>query len=133
MKVANTAERLKHLMAQRKLKQVDIVAMCKPFCERYGVKMNKSDVSQYVAGKSEPSQDKLVVLAMALKVQESWLMGFDVPETAIDDKKPATPEGNELTANKKALKKLVEECPEEEAGRLLQIMQLFLDNAKRDS
>ena len=41
--------------------------------------MNKSDISQYVSGKVEPSQEKLVVLGMALNVTESWLMGFDVP------------------------------------------------------
>ena len=41
--------------------------------------MNKSDISQYVSGKVEPSQDKLVILGMALNVSEAWLMGFDVP------------------------------------------------------
>ncbi|MBE5928477.1 MAG: repressor LexA [Lachnospiraceae bacterium] len=40
--------------------------------------MNKSDISQYVAGKTKPSQDKLVVLGKALDVSESWLMGLDV-------------------------------------------------------
>ena len=43
----------------------------------YDVKMNKSDISQYVSGKVAPSQDKLVVLGMALNVSESWLMGMD--------------------------------------------------------
>ena len=41
--------------------------------------MNKSDISQYVAGKTEPSQHKLVALATALQVSEAWLMGFEVP------------------------------------------------------
>jgi len=127
MKVSNTAERLKRVMSERGLKQVDIIAMCKPHCERYGVKMNKSDISQYVSGKSEPSQDKLVVLAMALNVQESWLMGFDVPE-----KKPAASiEDDELDESKKALMQLVRNCSEESAGRLLQIMQLFLESEKQ--
>ena len=128
MKVSNSAERLKHIMTDRGLKQVDILTMCKPYCERYGVKMNKSDMSQYVSGKSEPSQDKLVVLAMALNVQESWLMGFDVP---IEKQPAASGEDNELEENKKALMRLVRSCSEEDAGRLLQIMQLFLDNAKQ--
>lgn len=48
---------------------------------KYGVKMNKSDISQYVSGKVEPGQDKLVILGMALNVNESWLMGFDVPSS----------------------------------------------------
>lgn len=77
----NTANRLKQIMQERNLKQVDIVNMVQPYCKKYGVKMNKSDISQYVKGKYEPSQDKLVVLGMALDVSESWLMGFDVEKS----------------------------------------------------
>ena len=47
-------------------------------------------------------------------------------------KKPATPKGDELSQNKKALRQLVDNCPEEKAARLLQIMQIFLDNEKRE-
>ena len=75
----STAERLKYIMEERNLKQVDILNLSLPFCTKYDVKMNKSDISQYVSGKVEPSQEKLVVLGMALNVTESWLMGFDVP------------------------------------------------------
>jgi transcriptional regulator with XRE-family HTH domain len=54
----------------------------------------------------------------------------------IEDKtkeKPAAGDGDELSENKQALMKLVQNCSEEDAGRLLQIMQLFLENAKQDS
>lgn len=74
----STADRLKQIMKERNLKQVDILNMSLPICAKYDVKMNKSDISQYVSGKVEPSQEKLVVLGMALNVTESWLMGFDV-------------------------------------------------------
>ncbi len=73
-----TSDRLNKLMQDRRLKQVDILNLSQPFCEKYNVKMNKSDISQYVSGKVEPSQEKLVVLGMALNVSEAWLMGFDV-------------------------------------------------------
>ena len=66
-------------MNLRGLKQVDIQRKCEPYCEKFGVKMNKSDLSQYVSGKVEPSQYKLMILGMALNVSEAWLMGFDVP------------------------------------------------------
>lgn len=78
MNKTNTSERLKQIMKERNLKQVDILNLSLPFCTKYNVKMNKSDISQYVSGKVEPSQDKLVVLGMALNVTEAWLMGFDV-------------------------------------------------------
>ncbi len=79
MERVSTSERLNYIMNKNKLKQIDILNLSRPFCDKYNVKMNKSDISQYVSGKVEPSQEKLVVLGMALKVTESWLMGFDVP------------------------------------------------------
>lgn len=66
-------------MAERNIKQIDILNMCKPLCNKYNVKFGKSDLSQYVSGKVEPGQEKLSILAEALNVPETWLMGYDVP------------------------------------------------------
>ena len=79
-----TAERLREIIEDRKLKQVDILNLSLPLCAKWDVKMNKSDISQYVSGKVEPSQEKLVVLGYALNVTEAWLMGFDVPKERKD-------------------------------------------------
>lgn len=79
MKTSNTANRLRQIMEERHLKQIDILNACSPFCKKYDVKMNKSDISQYISGKAEPSQNKLFILGSALNVSETWLMGFDVP------------------------------------------------------
>lgn len=84
MKKANTAIRLKEIMEKRNLRQIDILNLTLPYCEKYNVKMNKSDISQYCSGKVEPNQDKLYVLGEALNVNEAWLMGFDVPMERID-------------------------------------------------
>lgn len=78
-RVSNTSARLKEIMKERNLKQVDILELAKPVCEKYGEKLNRSNLSQYVNGTFEPSQHKLFVLANALNVSEAWLMGFDVP------------------------------------------------------
>ena len=85
----NTSDRLKQLMNERKLKQVDILNLSLPYRKKYNIKMNKSDISQYVSGKVEPSQEKLVVLGMALNVSEAWLMGFDVSPIRKDNSKEA--------------------------------------------
>lgn len=77
MKKSTTASRLKEYMSAHNLRQVDILTMVEPFCKETGIKMNKSDLSQYVSGKTEPGQDKLYVLARALGVSEIWLMGYD--------------------------------------------------------
>ena len=84
MERKTTAIRLKEIMNERNLRQVDILNLTKPYCEKYGVKMNKSDVSQYCSGKTEPNQEKLYILGEALNVSEAWLMGFDVPMERID-------------------------------------------------
>ena len=54
--------------------------------KKYDVKMNKSDISQYCSGKTEPNQEKLFVLSKALNVNEAWLMGFDVPVNSQESK-----------------------------------------------
>lgn len=75
----STATRLKRLLAERGLKQVDIIEKAEPFCKKYGIKLTKSDLSQYVSGKVAPGQDKLSIIGMTLDVSEAWLMGYDVP------------------------------------------------------
>lgn len=75
-----TAIRLKKIMDERNLRQADVLELTKPYCEKYHVKMNRSDLSQYCTGKVEPHQEKLFVLGSALDVSEAWLMGFDVPK-----------------------------------------------------
>lgn len=86
MKRENTAIRLKAIMSMRGLRQVDILNLTIPYCQKYDVKMNKSDISQYCSGKTEPNQEKLFILGNALNVNEAWLMGFDVPMERVSDK-----------------------------------------------
>ena len=74
-----TAQRLKQIMVERSLKQADILQMAQPYCDKYHIKLNKSDLSQFVNGKVIPGQWKLTILGLALGVSESWLMGLDVP------------------------------------------------------
>ena len=85
MKKESTSSRLKLIMKERQLLQVDILEKCKPFCQKFDVKLGRNDLSQYVNGKVEPGQDKLTVLGMALNVSEAWLMGFDVPMKRYSD------------------------------------------------
>ena len=79
MKNESTSIRLNRIMKERNLRQVDILEKCKPFCEKFEVKLGRNDLSQYVNGKVEPGQEKLTILGLALNVSEAWLMGFNVP------------------------------------------------------
>ncbi|RFE01119.1 helix-turn-helix domain-containing protein [Streptococcus parauberis] len=79
---ATTSQRLNELMQEQKLRQVDILNKSIKYQKELGIKMGKSALSQYVSGKSVPDQDKLVLLGKTLGVNESWLMGYDVPREA---------------------------------------------------
>lgn len=98
MKKTSTADRLKTIMREQSLRQIDILNKSKAISESYGIKMNKSDISQYVSGLVEPGQDKLVVLGQALNVSEAWLMGYDVPRERNDS--------NEKTENNLKIKNI---------------------------
>ncbi len=91
MKSESTSIRLNRIMKERNLRQVDILEKCKPFCERFEIKLGRNDLSQYVNGKVEPGQEKLTILGLALNVSEAWLMGFDVPMERVGTAQEASP------------------------------------------
>lgn len=79
MNNTTTADRLREIMNERGLRQIDIIDKCQPYCKRYGVKLRSNDMSQYLSGRSKPNQIRLTILGLALNVSEVWLMGYDVP------------------------------------------------------
>lgn len=134
MKVSTTADRLRQLMRERGLKQVDILEKAKPYAGRYGTKLTKTDLSQYVAGKVEPRQDKLTVLGMALAVPEAWLMGYDVPiehadtpQHAVEDLKD-DPLANQLFAAYGEVKK---EFDAEDIEDIKMFMEMVAERKKK--
>ena len=129
MKVT-TSDRLKYLMESRNLRQADILEKIKPYCEKYGVKIPRNVLSQYVTGKLMPKQDKLTILGLALGVSEVWLMGYDVP---MEREAPAPASGTELERDEIA--KLFASLSEENQQRLLDFAKVLLvaQQAEHDS
>lgn len=39
----------------------------------------KSAISQYMSGYAKPKDDRIYKICQALKIQEAWLLGYDVP------------------------------------------------------
>ena len=78
------SNRLKQIMAQRNLKQVDILNMSAPLQRKYNIRLAKNDLSQYVNGKVEPNQDRIFLLSKTLNVSEAWLLGYNVPQEVVD-------------------------------------------------
>lgn len=81
----STSTRLKQLMKEKNLKQIDVINKCKPICDKTlfennkKVQITKSDLSQWLSGKYEPGQWKLTILSEAFNVNPAWLMGYNVP------------------------------------------------------
>lgn len=96
--MSTTAERLRDALRIRNMKQADLIAC---------TGINKGALSSYLAGRYEPKQKNLHALALALNVNEAWLMGLDVPmSSATNTPSPSTaatpalsPDREELLAN----------------------------------
>ena len=125
MKVATTSQRLNQIISERHIRQIDIIESAKPFSEKYGVKLNKNDLSQYVNGKTEPGQEKLTILGLALNVNEAWLMGYDVPMERDSQQTEQTtepaPESSETDPVEEMVKQLTNKLMQLDDARLLQL------------
>ncbi len=119
-KANNTSIRLKEYMNKNNMKQVDILNKAEPYCKQYNVKLTKQDLSQYVSGKTEPNQDKLAILSMALNVDITWLMGFDVPM----NKKSDTSTNEILT--------LIESLSSSQQENVIDYIQFLKSQSKKD-
>lgn len=128
MKNSSTSERLKQIMNERSLRQVDILEAAKPFCEKYGVKLAKNDLSQYVSGKVEPRQEKLTILGLALNVSETWLMGYDVRRERDEKEQPTVP--SELSDVKARLIQYVYPLTDGQAALALRVLKSILEDAE---
>lgn len=100
---ATTSDRLHEIMLSRGIRQADIVEACQPFCKKYSIPVSKNDISQYVRGITEPKQDKLTILGLALDVSEVWLMGYNVPQSREDFNRLSELPSNVLPVAKKRL------------------------------
>ncbi len=75
------AERFSSILNEKNIKQVDLIRMA----EERGIKLGKSQISQYVSGKTLPRRDTLAFLADALGVDSAWLMGEDNADTTVSE------------------------------------------------
>lgn len=69
---------LKETFSARLEKALDI-RQIKPVDLARATGISESTISQYRSGYAKPKEKKLVLLANALQVDPSWLMGMDVP------------------------------------------------------
>ncbi|WP_285006246.1 helix-turn-helix domain-containing protein [Lactococcus garvieae] len=87
MKKETAQIRLKRIMDERGLRQVDILRMSEPWQKKLDIKISKNTLSQYINGISSPDNHKATLLAKTLGVSEAWLLGYNVPR---NDKETST-------------------------------------------
>lgn len=112
-------DRLYEAMSLRGKKAVDLTR---------DLKIPKSAVSQYLSGKSQNmDSERLYAIAQYLDVNEPWLLGYDVPmERTAETKKTAPEPGSGLSEAKLQLLALADSCSDDEAARLVRMIELFL-------
>ena len=93
------SQRLKEAMGEKGLKQVDLLHIASD----QGVKLGKSQLSQYLSGKTMPRRDMLAFLASALGVTVEWLSGD--AEIELAQPAPIAPVSNNLQEAPMALRK----------------------------
>lgn len=69
-KIESFKDRLKYALDYRGLRAVDL-------CKK--TKVSQSTMSQYLSGYAEPKRARLQLIADALNINPTWLMGLDVP------------------------------------------------------
>ena len=117
---ATCAERIKRALSIRGMKQSEL-------CQ--ATKIPKSAISQYISGAFEPKQDRIYLIARALRVSEAWLMGFDVPM----ERKENPPEQRELSEGEKMfreLEALFMQLPAESQRMYLEVIRATLKKHK---
>ena len=128
--MATTSERLKQIMKERNLRQIDILEKSKPYCKKYNISLSKSSLNQYISGYAVPGQHKLLILGLALDVREAWLMGYDVPMSREEEKE--TPDEPQLTEGERFMLEIFRQIPEEQQQVFLEMGRVYANSLKKD-
>jgi len=75
------SERLRSSMQNKNLRQIDLIEEA----SRQGIKLNKSQLSQYLSGKSIPRDGILEFLAFSLSVDKKWLLSGEEVSSSFPD------------------------------------------------
>ena len=77
MNTLDFSRRLKSRMDELGLTQTGLVKRCEPYAEKFGIKLTKKNMTQYVNGQHIPRDAKLTAICLALDVDESYFVSGD--------------------------------------------------------
>ena len=76
------ASRFRKAMDQKNMKQIELVRLA----ETSGIKLGKSQISQYLSGKTLPRKDTLQFLSAVLEKDSAWLLGKETTPKNVTEK-----------------------------------------------
>ena len=76
------ASRFRKAMDQKNMKQIELVRLA----ETSGIKLGKSQISQYLSGKTLPRKDTLQFLSAVLEKDPAWLLGKETTPKNVTEK-----------------------------------------------
>ena len=82
-------EKQKKAALKDRLKEALDLAEMKPIDLSDVTGIPKSMVSYYLNGKTKPKADRIYKISQALKINEAWLLGYDVPMNRTEEQKKA--------------------------------------------
>ena len=118
-RIFSFSQRLKEALIITKTKQIELSR---------STSIDKGTVNNYLAGKYEPKQDRLEIIADALNVDPVWLMGYDVPM----EREKKVPEKLELSEDDKAMLEVFRLIPEEQRRAYLEMGRAYANSLKKD-
>ena len=116
-RVSTTPERIKMALANAGMKQVELSKL---------TGIDKGSISNYLAGRYEPKADAINKMAKALKVNEMWLWGYDVPMERDNSQKNDSPDKLALTEGEQVLLDLFNKVPEDKQKIVLEMIRAAL-------
>lgn len=102
--------RLKSIMSERNLESYDVLVLSKCLYNKLHISLTAKEFSKYLSG-ATPTKEHLQLLARLFRVNEFWLLGFDVNQEYISTSEQSEVIVNELLGAMKSLENTLSQLP----------------------
>ena len=111
-RVASTPDRIRLALVKANMKQIDLSRL---------TGIDRSAISNYLAGRYEPKADAINKMAKVLNVNEMWLWGYDVSM-----ERENSPDKLALTEGEQVLIDLFKQVPEDKQKLVIEMIRAAL-------
>lgn len=119
-RIESCGKRIAKALSVRDMRQADLAQM---------TNIPKSSLSLYLSDAYEPKQDRIFLIAKALRVSETWLMGYDVP---MENEKKDSPSEQNLTEGERMMLDIFRLIPEDQQKVFLDMGRVYANSLRKD-